>query len=259
MSVPKELVELANGNYHVDPRLRAARVGKVSAGFLARLSQDVKHISENLPSTSVQTQGHITNWTRPKGDVQQWSLWNSRGRTDSTAEDFNYVLTGRRAPDNCPTIQALAESLPSLANMRLNYLGPGGGALSPHEEHLPFVIDEERVGLRCRFHLPIITNPKCRMLADNQWYHFVVGNVYAFNNGCVHAAENNGDTDRYHLVWDQLMTEEAYNAMFVDGTQHITLDRGAAKRAGRLDVQDYARSGGVLKAEFDKRELVFMP
>jgi hypothetical protein len=254
MSVPEKLTMLANGNYHREPSLRAERVGR--AVDLEAIQRDAMYVVENYLPSVVTTKGHHTNWTNPVGEVKQWSLWNSKGDPAMTAEDFNYVLPGRRAPEGTIVLNDFCSALPSLANMRLNLLGPGA-ALSPHEEHLVFILDDESVSIRCRFHLPLFTNDKARMMADGQWYKFEEGNVYAFNNGCVHAAENKGDEARYHLVWDMLMTEPAYRTMFEEGNDFIINDVGPAKKSTRKNVSEYAKSGGVPVASFDRRTLVF--
>lgn len=251
------LTRIANGNYHREPMIRARRVAGTT--LFDHLKQDVDYIIKNHPSTVV-ADGHVTNWTDPVGKVEQWSLWNRNGITNTTAEDFNYVLTGKRAPHGAPNIQAFAEKLPALVNLRLNCLHPGA-SLSPHEEHLPRTIDQDRVALRARFHMPIYTNKDSLMLADNQWFRFYAnGNVYFFNNGCVHGAKNEGDTPRYHLVWDQLMTQEAVDVMFRNGNEYLEIrGRGAPRVGPEENITEYARSGGLDVKEFDRRELIVHP
>lgn len=251
------LTLLANGNYHVEPMLRARRVA--GTVLFDKIKEDVDYIIANHPYTEV-GEGHVTNWTNPVGQVQQWSLWNRNGITNTTAEDFNYVLTGKRAPHGAPHIQEFASKLPALVNMRLNCLQPGA-ALSPHEEHLPRTIDQDRVSLRARFHMPIYTNKDALMLADNQWYRFYAsGNIYCFNNGCVHAAKNEGDTPRYHLVWDMLMTQEAIDTMFRYGNEYIECRGRGAPRVGPMEnITEYAQSGGMGFKEFERRKLIVHP
>lgn len=250
------LTRIANGNYHREPSLRARRVG--GTPLFDKIKSDVDTIIANHPSTVV-SDGHVTNWTKPVGKVEQWSLWNRNGITNTTAEDFNYVLTGKRAPHDAPNIQAFAAALPSLVNMRLNAIHPGA-KLSAHEEHLPRAIDKDRVSLRGRFHLPIYTNRDALMLADDQWYRFYDnGNIYFFNNGCVHGAKNDGDTIRYHLVWDQLLTQETVDTMFREGNEFIDAHGRGAPRAGSELITEWARSGGMSEKEFDSRKLIVHP
>lgn len=242
------LHQLADGNFHYGG-LRAARVGTVDRVTFRRICDDVETVIATMPPSEVKV-GHITNWTNPIGRVRQWSLYNRHGRTDDTSNDFSYKLAGKRVHEGLPAISELAASLPDLVNLRLNVMDPGA-ALSPHEEHLPRAIGSDRVGLRARFHLPIATNPKALMMADGDLFHFDPGTIYLFNNGCVHAAENGGDAPRAHLVWDQLMTEEAYEAM-LSKVEPIDV-------VSKVTIGDYAKQGGMSQREFSRRTLAFMP
>jgi hypothetical protein len=240
------LVKIANGNFHRSPSLRAA---KLYPANITDLRREVHEIVDGLPYSSVSA-GHITNWTDPIGEVRQWSLWNRHGKTDDTSDDFSYAMAGRHVPHagRFPALDSFIRSHPDLVNMRLNMLS-AGSALSPHEEHLPRKKAQGKVSLRARFHLPIDTNPFAKMFADDRWFHFEEGNVYFFNNGCVHAARNGGETSRLHLVWDMLMTERAYNQMFSRGYEELPYEVE--------HVTEYARSSGMTAQEFDRYDMVY--
>ena len=92
-------------------------------------------------------------------------------------------------------------------------MGPGA-ALAPHEEHSVFRVRGSSVALRARFHLPIVTNPLAELTLDGFVYHLAAGGVYFVNHGCVHSARNRGDESRVHIVWDMLLTREAFEFMF---------------------------------------------
>jgi hypothetical protein len=115
------------------------------------------------------------------------------------------------------------------------------------------------VGLRARFHLPIQTNEQSTVLADGHWFRFERGNLYAFNNGCVHAARNEGDEHRFHLVFDVLMTERAYRTMFETGNDWIRHDVAEVPVAEQVQVDSWEPSQGMPLDEFQRRQLVFMP
>lgn len=53
-----------------------------------------------------------------------------------------------------------------------------------------------------RVHIPIITNSKAIIKIINQEYHWEEGGVYYADFSFPHSVENNGDSDRYHLVID---------------------------------------------------------
>ena len=52
-----------------------------------------------------------------------------------------------------------------------------------------------------RIHVPIITNPGCRMVIESESYHMPAdGSVYITDNTQYHNFFNGGETDRLHLV-----------------------------------------------------------
>ena len=53
-----------------------------------------------------------------------------------------------------------------------------------------------------RIHIPIITNPKVIVKILNKKYQWKKGQVYYADFSFPHSVENNGDSDRYHLVID---------------------------------------------------------
>lgn len=257
MNSPDILRLLADGNYHRGG-LNAWHLG------IATTHPDLVATTEQImaahPPSEVAKAGHTTKWTKPKGHVQQWSLFTTHGRTNDTSDDFNYGNIPHKKPlPGHPALAKLGGELPALVNMRLNLLWPGA-ALSPHEEHLPIKLDAGRVALRARFHLPIATNPGCRMLAGGGLYHFEAGRLYCFNNGAVHSATNDGATPRAHLVWDQLMTQRAVQAMFGDAPPvWLEQDVRPAEPVDTVQVDDYQHSAGMSANEFDRRTLTFHP
>lgn len=260
MDAYETIRRIAGGNYHRPDGLRALHLGKVDGGMFKALQQDVATLLKEWTPSIVREGTHSTGWTEPVGEVKQWSLFNGHGRTDDTSDDFEYGDLGSKRPVPLPGVTALAESLPDLVNLRLNLLGPGS-SLSPHEERLERVLGGNRVALRGRFHLPLRTTQKALMLADGDLMHFEAGHLYFFNNGCVHSAENGGKSDRLHLVWDQLMTEEAVEVMFGElPPDWLAQDLHEVKVTRRIDVSDWREEPARLdEDEFYARELVFHP
>jgi hypothetical protein len=253
------LRRLAAGNYHHADGLRALHIGAVSPSLFQALLADMNALVRGWLPSIVREGSHSTGWTRPVGEVKQWSLFNTHGFTDQTRDDFRYDNLADKRPVPLSSIEVLTASLPDLVNMRLNLIGPGS-RLSPHEETLERRLDDERVALRARFHLPLVTTSKARMLADGDLFHFEAGRVYLFNNGCVHSASNDAETDRLHLVWDQLMTERAVDAMF-GSTPPWWLEQSleAPTPVDTLQVETWERQADISEEEFYASELVFHP
>jgi hypothetical protein len=100
------------------------------------------------------------------------------------------------------------------------------------------------VGVRARFHLPLVTSPGASLLLDGDLHHLEAGTVYLVNHGCVHAAENAGAADRVHLVWDMLLTAPAAEVMFGTGPAPEGFTRPQARAVparGRRTVTRWER------------------
>lgn len=158
----------------------------------------------------------MTNWTRPSGEVRQFSLFNASGRSEDTAGDYGYLGDVKKKRLVFPQLEGLSRFarlfMPDLRNLRLNGMGPNS-ALSAHEESS---IQTTRLGLQhvVRFHLPIFTNAGARMFLDDEWFPYAEGTVYFFHHGCVHAAANGGNEPRYHLVLDCFFSKGLFQRLF---------------------------------------------
>lgn len=211
------LTAIRDANYH-RAGLRCRKLFQASTAMLAALRRDVEALRVDHEPSRPGAVGHVTRWTRPRGQVEQYSLLTASGRYDDFRHDHDLSTFGKSFRDAAryPALGALAAALPDLVNLRLNVLGPGA-ALAPHEEHSVVRSRTGKVGIRARFHLPLITNERATLLLDGDLYQLVAGGVYLVNHGCVHAAENDGDAERVHLVWDTLLTAEATECMFGNG------------------------------------------
>ncbi len=212
----KVLSDIARANFHKGG-LKTARLFQVDPAFFQQVRTDVLRFVEAHKPSDVQGVQHVTNWTKPFGSVFQFSLLNRSGRVDDTSSDHELSLAGKRFhfEDEFPALGAFVTSFPHAINMRLNAMGTKGG-LSPHEEHPLRYRTQRDCWLTVRFHLPVVTNPKVEVLLDGELFRLEEGSVFFFNNGCIHSAVNQGETVRYHLVWDMLLTHETYELMFAE-------------------------------------------
>lgn len=58
-----------------------------------------------------------------------------------------------------------------------------------------------------RFHLPLVTNPGCRLYSGPHVEHVPVGMLTYFNNHVRHCAANWGTTERVHLIFEMYKRE----------------------------------------------------
>ena len=59
-----------------------------------------------------------------------------------------------------------------------------------------------------RFHLVLRSNQHCSQTCGDELQRFEVGDVWWFNHKELHTAHNVGDTDRIHIIFDCVLTEE---------------------------------------------------
>jgi hypothetical protein len=162
----------------------------------------------------------VTNWTRPRGEVHQYSLLNASGRANDFSADHDLSSFGKRLhlEPAARMLRLFIETFPDIMNVRINVLG-SGARLAAHEEHSIIRTATGAVGACLRYHLPVLTNTGAELTLDDQVFHLEEGTLYLVNHGCVHAVRNAGAERRVHLVWDQFLTERAYAAVFGDNEE----------------------------------------
>jgi hypothetical protein len=235
------LAAIRDANYH-RPGVRCLRLFEARPATLAALVRDVEELRAAHAPSLPRDPAHVTAWARPRGRVEQYSLLTASGRYDDFSRDHDLSCFGKRFRDGAryPALGALIDELPHLINARINVLAPGA-SLPPHEEHSVVRSRAGTVGLRARFHLPLVTNDRATLLLDGDVYHLESGVVHLINHGCVHAAENQGASDRVHLVWDMLLTLEAAEAMLGNGPALPGFDRMGVQAATPVDTREVSR------------------
>jgi len=171
--------------------------------WFGAIQQEVRGLLRERAPSDVTRQDHPTHWTNPYGKAVQYSLFNASGDTSDTSADHDHKHEGKSFnAAGCKALQRFFSCFESRAlNLRLNGLLPDSG-LSPHEE---CVLHGDR--LRLRFHLPVFTNGQSSLVLDEERFQVREGVVYYFNNGCVHAAQNDGREERFHLLFDLFLDE----------------------------------------------------
>jgi hypothetical protein len=214
MTAQELFAGLRDGNFH-DGGIRCLRLMRLRDSCFAQLKDEVVSLCEHETPSDVRASSHVTNWTRPRGDVRQYSLLNASGRTSDYSADHELTSFGKWLhlnPDR-PMLRLFLETFRDLINVRINVLGPGA-RLAAHEEHSIIRTAAGTVGACLRCHLPVLTNGGAELTLDGDVYHLEEGTVYLVNHGCVHAVLNAGTERRVHLVWDQLLTRRAYDLLF---------------------------------------------
>jgi aspartyl/asparaginyl beta-hydroxylase (cupin superfamily) len=71
-----------------------------------------------------------------------------------------------------------------------------GGVIKPHRDANPAAKWPHKI------HVPIQTNDKVVFFVEGIGYRMPEGEAFEVNNMGVHAVENNGDSDRIHLIFE---------------------------------------------------------
>jgi hypothetical protein len=203
---PEELLDgLRDGNRHAGG-IRCLRLLRLAPHAFARIRGEVERLCRDGVPSEVRRSGHVTSWVLPYGSVLQFSLLNRSGRLDDFQDDHDASRRGKRFADpvRYPGLAELAAVFPTAVNFRVNVLGSASG-LSPHEEHVFLRLPDGGVVARVRLHLPVLTSPAAVVVLDGLAYHLEPAIVHLVNHGCVHAARNDAETPRVHLVWDVLL------------------------------------------------------
>ena len=213
----KILEGIRNADYG-EHGLSCLRVLRLDPQFFTALRTEIEQLTRRHSPSVVTDKAHATNWTNPYGEAYQFSLLNASGRFEDTSVDHTHSCFGKHFHHGAeyPALARFIDLFPHCLNFRLNVLGPHSG-LAPHEEHVTLRTKSGVIGLRARFHLPVFTNSQAEILLKGEIHHFREGIVYFLNNGCVHAARNDGPEPRTHLVWDMFLTREAFDTIFGEG------------------------------------------
>ena len=121
-------------------------------------------------------------WTYPKTD------WNEEERLIRIKEEeYSQICE--------PFIGTYIEEVYNLIKKEWN-IGRMRFLMKPPRSCLSWHRDPEK-----RIHIPIITNPGCRMVIEDESYHMPAdGSVYITDNTKYHNFFNGGEVDRLHLV-----------------------------------------------------------
>tara|TARA_B100000787_G_scaffold166262_1_gene151217 strand:+ start:2354 stop:3202 length:849 start_codon:yes stop_codon:yes gene_type:complete len=255
--------EIAEANFHGKKGLYTEKIFKFDTVFFNKLQQECVDLANSQTSSQVEN-GHITNWTSPFGDAVQYSLKNTSGNFNDTSTDHILDLNNKKFhyPEQYPTLNELITLFPTATNFRLNGMGVKSG-LSPHEEHIVYKRGFLKSFIRARFHIPIQTNKDVAMLIGDHIYRYEEGNMYFFNNGAIHSADNQGDTYRFHLVFDILLDKKANDLLFYSSNLPKFLKRTneSLKPLKKVDVstfQTYGRTERLYKLLFPINKIFSM-
>jgi hypothetical protein len=217
--IPTEFIAgLRDGDAHRGG-IRCLRLFRVAPEYFDKVAAEVAQIVRDETASVATDPGHVTNWTGPQGYVRQFSLLNRSGHFDDFSSDHDLSCLGKdfRAGVRYPALATFVKSFPHAVNFRINTMAPGA-CLPPHEEQLLIRTRAGTIAMRVRCHLPIVTNDAAELMLDGEVYHLDPGTVYLVNHGCVHSASNGGVQERLHLVWDTLLTREAFDILAGEST-----------------------------------------
>ena len=151
---------------------------------------------------------------RKPGDPKSIASGNVRGiywtypDDSGKEEERNVYLEEKDFKEICPEFKGTyVQTLYEYLGLRFN-LGRVRFLMKPPRSCLSWHRDPEK-----RLHIPITTNPGCRMVIEGDSFHMPAnGNAYITDNTKYHNFFNGGETERVHLVATLLPPKEIENA-----------------------------------------------
>jgi hypothetical protein len=70
--------------------VKSLHLGVLDQAWFSEIQQECRAIIEGSGSSDVTAANHVTNWTKPKGEVRQFSLFNVSGKSDEYTGDYGY-------------------------------------------------------------------------------------------------------------------------------------------------------------------------
>ena len=124
---PRELFDgIRKGNFHCGG-IRCLKLMRLHGSHFTAMRQEIARICKSEQPSNVGSSDHITNWTRPRGEVLQFSLLNLSGSTSDFSGDHDLSTFGKRFHHarEYPAVAAFIDSFPDILNLRVNILGAG--------------------------------------------------------------------------------------------------------------------------------------
>src|SRR5947209_2754225 len=87
---------------------KVLQLGKIDETWFRQIQADCSWIIENTGSSDVTGKGHVTNWTRPSGEVRQFSLFNISGNSADTAGDYGHLGDAKKKRLVYPQLEGLS-------------------------------------------------------------------------------------------------------------------------------------------------------
>ena len=71
--------------------IKTLLLGRLTPDWFEQIQQECSSIVASEGSSDVSAKEHVTNWTRPTGQVRQFSLFNMSGDSADYKGDFGYL------------------------------------------------------------------------------------------------------------------------------------------------------------------------
>src|ERR1051325_882958 len=97
-------------------------LGKLDPHWFSQIQKECASIIAAAESSDVTKKRHVTNWTRPSGQVRQFSLFNTSGNSADTQGDYGYLGDATKKRLVFPEHEGIARFaklfIPALRNLR---------------------------------------------------------------------------------------------------------------------------------------------
>ena len=192
-------------------QIKILRLFRCEDSLFQQIAYEVKSLASSFEGqvldqdhpTTKYVQSHDPNWTMKPKSLHQYSLYNSRDDVLFNDEDHHWHESERSFNSALPALKSFFSRYfgnTELQNFRLQTI-QGTAEIGKHREKL-IGIPKRTHHFKIRFHLPIVTNSSVQFEMDTVKFQMTAGNVYLFNQACLHNVINDGKRVRSHLIFD---------------------------------------------------------
>lgn len=215
MTVTDFLSRLRKGSYHQKGAILSLDCGWVDD--FGGIYEDVHRLMSQYPGVNA-NEGKLS-YVQPEGEYIVHSLLeyeNSLQREMFTDMDaaWSKRIAGKEfwLPAAFPHLAQFIAKFPEAMNFTIKTFN-GPSRIAPHEERIFHEANGSKYA-RIRLHLPITSLPNARVIVQNREFQYLPGRLYYLNNSCVHYATSPDEGQRIHLIWDCVLTDRLFDAVF---------------------------------------------
>lgn len=224
MTTADFISRLRKGSYHQKGAILSLDCGLVD-GFIG-IANDVRRLVSQYKGVNAMD-GKL-NYVQPEGEYIVHSLLTCYGGVTCmdcawskslwVSKKSGFAKTFHDAKQ-FPHLAQFIAKFPEAMNFTIKTFN-GPSRIAPHEERIFHEANGKKYA-RIRLHLPITSLPNARVIVQNHEFQYLPGRLYYLNNSCVHYATSPDAGQRIHLIWDCVLTDRLFEAVFARAEEMV--------------------------------------